>query len=384
MLGALRSAWAPVLAIALMMLGSGYFTSFVSLHMEALGHPDTLIGWVASSYYVGFLFSSAFVAGLVSRIGHKRAFALFSATLTASILLQGMFESPYAWMGLRALAGTSTAALYVVIESWLLLVFPDGARAAALALYLIALYVAHAACQFFLDIYSPLATEPFMLAAGLCVLAVFPISFTKQEVSSLAGHESQSGFALLRTSPLGVMACALSGFMMSGIYAFGPLFAGDHDLKPSLFMAVTIMGGFVLQWPVGAFGDRFGRKQMLAASSALCAVLAALVILLIHVQASPYTLLPCTFLIGGIILCLYPLGIALACETLPASKLTAASGLLLLSYSAGSILGPITTPYIGLLLPVEPTFLLIVLVSAGLGLWSFLSSKQTADTGQNK
>ena len=50
------------------------------------------------------------------------------------------------------MGGIATAGLYIVIESWILSTTTNKNRGSSLALYMVALYVAQAAGQWFLNI----------------------------------------------------------------------------------------------------------------------------------------------------------------------------------------------------------------------------------------
>ena len=71
---------------------------------------------------------------------------------------------------------------------------------------------------------------------------------------------------LYLASPLAVVGSCAAGAVMSSYYGMGPVYASDAGLsvfQVSVFMASVILGGMVLQWPIGRISDRFDRRSVL-------------------------------------------------------------------------------------------------------------------------
>jgi hypothetical protein len=58
-------------------------------------------GIVLSCYFSGLLTGSFLCHRLIQRVGHIRAFAVFSATATAVILLHGLYLAAWFWLRKR-------------------------------------------------------------------------------------------------------------------------------------------------------------------------------------------------------------------------------------------------------------------------------------------
>ncbi|MFQ5468625.1 MAG: MFS transporter, partial [Kiloniellaceae bacterium] len=129
----------------------------------------------------------------------------------------------------------------------------------------------------------------------------------------------------------------------SAYYGMGPIFAADAGMsvfQVSLFMASVILGGMVLQWPIGRISDRLDRRTVLlgvlGAVTVTCAVGVAVTAL--HGQFYYYLLVG---VVMGSMTTVYPISVAQAFDYLPQSKYVAASSSLLLAYSVGATAGPI-------------------------------------------
>jgi MFS family permease len=106
----------------------------------------------------------------------------------------------------------------------------------------------------------------------------------------------------------------------------------------ALFMLVAVLGGLAFQIPVGRLSDRFDRRIVLAALGVGFAAVAVLLILLPH---SPPVVLPAAALLGGFMSTLYPVCVAHAHDRMPADRVVAVSGRLILVSGFGSVLGPL-------------------------------------------
>jgi MFS family permease len=104
------------------------------------------------------------------------------------------------------------------------------------------------------------------------------------------------------------------------------------------FMSMTIVGGAVLQWPIGRLSDRFDRRKVLVAVTALSAV-AALATSAAAMWASA-AIQACAFLFGGLAFSIYSLSVSHLNDRLePGNSLAASNGVLLV-FGVGAILGP--------------------------------------------
>ena len=66
-----------LLAIFVLMAGSGFLSTLIAIRLELAGASALLIGLVATSYFGGLMVGSLRVEKVIARIGHIRAFAAF-------------------------------------------------------------------------------------------------------------------------------------------------------------------------------------------------------------------------------------------------------------------------------------------------------------------
>lgn len=132
-----------------------------------------------------------------------------------------------------------------------------------------------------------------------------------------------------------------SGMILGAFYALGPVYArhlGFAIGETAQFMGLVIVGGLILQWPVGRLSDRYDRRHTLVAlSAAIVAVSAALVSAGSWSADAALLLAP---VLGAVIFTLYPLSVAHANDRLEPAQVVAASAALITAYGVGAAFGP--------------------------------------------
>ena len=379
----MKHIWAPLFSLSCLMLGNGFFLTFISAYLHLEGESPLMIGLVQGAYYAGFLVAALKIEGLIQRIRHIRAFSFFASILTVVTLMQGLGEEPWMWMVLRFVAGICIASLYVVIESWLLITTKSEKRGVVLGIYMIFLYASQAAAQFIIDFLDLTSETPYLITAILCALSVLPVTFTRTVVPELPEHRIESTFALLKISPFGFGGCFLSGIILGAIYSFMPIYAQDNQLMVSQVMSMTLVGGFLLQWPFGYLSDLFDRRKTLLLIIGFTAIVSGIMMFSIHSTGLIFLLI---FLLGGATFTIYPVSTTQVCDRCQAQDITKVTGVLLFVYSFGAVIGPLITPFFLHYFKLEGLFIQIFTVSFVLffiGLYTLFRYKGVPKEKQN-
>ena len=146
---------------------------------------------------------------------------------------------------------------------------------------------------------------------------------------------------LARAAPVAVVGAGLSGLTASAFYALVPVWMQGQGIAQTtigLFMLMAVLGGLAFQIPVGRLSDRVDRRIVLAALGFGFAVIA---VVLVHLPRSLPVILPGAVLLGGFMSALYPVCVAHAHDHMPADRVVAVSGRLILLSGVGSVLGPL-------------------------------------------
>lgn len=330
-----------LLGIGLLLIGIGLQGSLLGLRANLEGFPVPVTGMVMSGYFLGFIIGTFLCPRLIRRVGHIRAFAAFAAVTAAAAVAHGLLVEPWLWGGLRIVTGTAMVGLYMVIESWLNLIAPNATRGRYFAVYTTTTLFAMALGQYLLLADDIDSYRLFSITAILVALAVVPIALTRINQPPMVATPSLGLRQLYHGSPLGVIGALITGLNNGAFWGLGALFAERIGLNAggiALLMSLTIIGGALLQWPIGHFSDRHDRRSVLLVVSLVGAILAITTYLILDTPAPWMLLLAISY--GGFAFALYGLSIAHANDQLAPEDLLEGARNLLLIYGIGAMVGP--------------------------------------------
>jgi MFS family permease len=341
MLSAVRPVTSLLLAILLLMAGSGFMGTLLSVRLEHAAVDALLIGLVTTAYFGGLTLGSLYAGRVIEQVGHIRAFSAFVALLTASTLSFALLQDVALWTALRFVNGLAVAGVYVCLESWLNERAGREGRGLVLAAYMIALYAGQAAGQFLLELDRGSPGLPFIAGAILISVSIIPIALTRAISPTLGRFPPPSLGRLYAISPLGMVGAAVVGLILGAFYGLGAVYAQRLGLGLSGtagFMSAVILGGVALQWPLGWLSDHFDRRRVIVGAFAGAAAVAAALAI---VGAAGVWLMLLGGLFGGLSFALYPLCVAHANDHVEPEDRVSATGGLVLVYSAGAAIGPL-------------------------------------------
>jgi MFS family permease len=355
--------------MGIVLVGSGLLGTVLPVRASLEGFSEFAIGVVMSAYYVGFIVGTAWCVRIIRRVGHIRGFATFAALATVSILAHGILINPVFWTALRAIVGASLIGIYITVESWLNERADRGNRGRLLAVYEMIGLGALAAGQFLIAIGDLMSTLPFLLAAGLFALGLIPVALTRLPEPEIGHGRRVTIGALFRLSPVAVTGTLTGAAVAGAFFSLGPLFAQQIGLTKSgiaAYMSAALIGGALLQWPIGGLSDRMDRRLVIG-GTALAAAASALAIAVLGLRGFP-VLVTSAFVYGGTMLVLYALCVAHANDLLPEAQfLDAARGFNFL-YGVGAAVAPVTIGALMTRFGATSLYLASAALMAGLGL----------------
>ena len=267
---------------------------------------------------------------------------------------------------LRIITGICVVGLYMVVESWLNEQTRSERRGTVFAVYMTINLLALGAGQFLILVYGVDGVAPFALAAMFFSLALVPIALTRVAEPKIVTAPRISLSRMYRISPLGVAGAIATGLTNGAFWGMGPVFANGIGLPAAgvaTFMSATILGGALLQWPIGRQSDRHDRRLVLtvvcfagAAAAGITAGLAGGAQLGVFLGAVLY---------GGFSFSVYSLSVAHTNDHLQGGEVLEATRGLLFVSGVGATLGPVLA---GLLMQTFGPVALLVYLGAILGL----------------
>lgn len=329
-----------LLAIFMIMAGSGFLFTLIAVRLEKAGTSALVIGMVATAYFAGLTVGALRATKIIADVGHIRAFAAFVSILSASSLTYAIDDSVVLWFLLRFIDGLMISGIFICLESWLNERADHASRSSVLAGYMVALYSGQAAGQFLLNAGKDASALPFMFSAILLSLAVLPVVLTQVPQPAIEGPKLFAIKRLYAISPLGMIGVTATGMMLGAFYAMGSVFSqrlGMDLSSVALFTSCVVAGGVVLQWPLGALSDRFDRRRIIIGAFLGAALICGLITMFASTGVHVFVL---GALFGGVTFALYPLCVAHANDHIEESERVGATGGLVLAYSVGAVAGP--------------------------------------------
>lgn len=351
------------LGIGLLLMGNGLQGTLLAVRGVAEGFGTDAIGFVMAGYFLGFVAGSVYTVPLIERAGHIRTFAALASIASAVALAHLVLIDEVVWGVLRGVTGFCFAGLYMVVESWLNERATNRTRGRIFSAYMIVNLAGTALGQFLLTAGDPGGFIPFCLVSIVISVALVPVALTRAEAPAPTKFQPLSLRRLSAISPLGVAGCIVTGAAIGAFWGLAPVFAAQSGFNVSgiaAFMAATILGGLVFQWPIGLLSDRVDRRTVIIW---VCLVGGAVSLALAFGRGlSGAAILGLAFLFGGLTFPLYSLNIAHVNDLVgPADRVPVSSSLLLI-YGIAATVGPIAA---GLIMSATAPGGLYLLVAAG-------------------
>lgn len=335
---ALASAIATVTIVG---VGLSLTMPLLALRLEEQGYSARAIGLNPVAGGAAILAGAAFVPAMARRIGVKPLLLL--ALLVGGLSLAGfaLTDDYWTWLAIRAVFGGALSVLFVTSEYWINTVAPPERRGFVLGFYVTSLAAGFAAGPLFLVFVGTAGATPFMAAIALFALAALPIvlwSGKAPEIKS-APHVPVLGF--LTSVPIATLAGLLHGAIETASLGLLPVYALRAGLTAeigAIFVTLFALGNVLFQLPIGFVSDLMDRRKLLLSLGffGFCGALA-----LAFIGPSHFVLF-CGLLVlwGGIVGCLYAVGLAHLGSRYGGAELASANAAFIMLYSLGMLSGP--------------------------------------------
>ena len=366
-----RSIASLLLSYGLLLLANGLFGTLLGLRSKLEGFSTETTGFIMAGYFLGLLLGAFYAVRVVAAVGHIRAFAAFASIMSVAVLAHLLRIDPVTWLALRIVAGFCMAGMVMVAESWINERATNRTRGTILSLYMVVNYLGSGLGQFLLTVASPAEFQLFVIASIIFSLALVPILLTQASSPKPVTHERMRLKDLFAVSPVGVVGTVAAGLSNASLNSLGPVYAAERGLsvaQVSTFMASAILGGMVLQFPIGRLSDRLDRRSVLifvVLAAAACAV---------GIGWSPKGTVWPLFLLaaayGGFAFTIYPLSAAQVNDRADPDRLVQVAAGLLVAYGIGSVAGPILASQIMGRIGPKGLFLFIATVAVALVLFT--------------
>ncbi|WP_019171802.1 MFS transporter [Pseudaminobacter salicylatoxidans] len=211
----------------------------------------------------------------------------------------------------------------------------------------------------------------FALASILISLAAVPVALTAARPPVRLMQSRLRPVKLYSESPVGVVGVLLAGVATGAFWSLGPSYAialGADTSEIAIFMSVTVLGGALVQWPIGRLSDSCDRRIVVIG---LCGVgvLAALTLAVVNIEERT-VIAALVAVFGASAMPPYAICAAHAFDHIDTQDTVETSSGLLLANGLGAIAGPIAAAF--LMGPIGRGGLFIATATAHLMLAAFV------------
>ncbi|WP_313522404.1 MFS transporter [Shinella sp.] len=331
-----------LLTAGILIGGNGLQGTFIALRASQEGFSTATIGFVGAGYSIGFAIGCIYVTRVLRAIGHIRTFSAMAAIASASAIAMVLLIDPLMWFVMRIVAGICFASLFATVESWLNASVTNANRARTLSIYRLVDLGSVTAAQYLIPGIGIGGFELFAIVAMALSLSLVPISLADRSSPTVPEAIRFDVKKLWNISPLATVGCIVVGLTNAAFRNLGPIYAHDIGLSVTAiasFMSAGIVGGVVLQYPLGIYSDRLDRRLIILVAT-LGSALAALY-LAFFAGGDEWRNFVGIFIFGAFAMPLYSLCSAHANDHAGEGEHALVSAGMLFFWSCGAIIGPL-------------------------------------------
>lgn len=338
----LRAFGALLASLALLLVGMGLQNTLIGIRANIEGFSTEFTGFIMSAYFLGYIGGCLGGPAMIARVGHIRTFSILASLASAIAIVHAFDASPWSWLVLRLITGAAMAGLYLVVESWLNGATTSENRGGLLATYLIVNLGSLAAGQQLLNLAAVDGFKLFAFSSVLLSLAVIPVALTKREAPAQLQAPRLNIAKLYAVSPVALVGSVVAGLANGAFWGMAPIYGvtvGLEIWRVANFMSIVVIGGIVLQWPLGRASDFTDRRRILLLVSLGLMVLSLALAATDAVNNRPQFVV-LSFLFGGFLLTEYALCSAHANDFVDDGAFVDVASGLLLVFGIGAMAGP--------------------------------------------
>ncbi len=345
-MSAIRPLIPLLIAAGILLGGNGLQGTLIALRGAQEGFSPAVIGFMGTAYFGGFLLGCLAIGRMMKAVGHVRSFSALAALASAGTLLLVLLIDPVAWSAIRFMTGFCFAGLFTIMESWLNSGAPNEHRARVLALYRIVDIGSVTGAQFLIPVFGSGGFSIFAIMSMMITLSLVPVSLGDRSNPTAPEDVKLDLRRVFRISPLGCIGCIAVGVTNSAFRTLSPVYAEEIGMSVTdvvTFVSVGIIGGAIIQYPLGYLSDRWDRRHVLLMST--CGALLVAIILAVLASSSPIVNFVLVFFFGSFAMPLFSLSAAHANDRAGKGEFVLVNAALMLFYSFGAIGGPFAASF---------------------------------------
>ncbi|MGE8004731.1 MFS transporter [Lysinibacillus sp. NPDC093216] len=334
-----------VLIVSISGFSQGMLLPLISIIFERDGVSSALNGLNATGLYIGTLLISPFIEQPLRKWGYKPIILIGGALVFASLLAFPLWKSVTFWFTLRLLIGIGDHALHFATQTWITSTTDHKSLGKGMAIYGLSFSTGFAVGPLMVKLIQVSEALPFIVSSIMCLLAwAFVFLLQNEKPERLTGDLHARGWHRYKMAIafgwIAFLGPFVYGFLESSLNALFPVYAlrkgFDVNMIP-IILSVFTFGGILTQVPLGAIGDKLGRRNVLMIGSFGGAVIFGIASFVEHSQMAVAVAF---FFTGTLVGSMFSLGITFMADLTPKELLPTGNLLCGIALSIGSLTGP--------------------------------------------
>ncbi len=355
-------------------MGTGIYLPMFPLRLDMMGESPAMIGLHAVSSSIGVLLVAPYMSTWLSRLGAPFIIAIgcTAAAFAASLML--LADDYWLWFALRLVMGCGLATHWVGSDAWLNQAATEKIRGRVLSFYVVSYIGGVSAGSAVLNQLDLGSDEPFLAMVACFGLALVPLAAAWRSGPIFLPSSRAASVRMFRIAPVLMIAGVMIGLADGAAFALIPLFAilaGMTDHHAVWVMTSFLLGGSLMQFPIGWLSDVMDRRLVLILLALLSVILAPILPFVMHGGA--FTWILAGFFGAGLI-GMYAVSLGIIGRRFTGGDMAAANAVFVLCYEFGALTGApvggaamdiIGAPGLPLVMGVASALVLIAVVLRG-------------------
>ncbi|WP_251137203.1 MFS transporter [Exiguobacterium sp. H66] len=334
----------------------GLLIPLLSILLERQGTPAYINGLSAAVLYIGVIVAAPLMEKPLRRHGYVPVISFGLSLVAVAVFAFPLLPSVLTWMVLRFIVGFGDQTLHYGSQVWVTSITPNEKLGRTMSLYGMAFGLGFALGPLAAPLVDLIDWLPFVLTGTLTVIVLVLLRrLPNEKPTDIMPEELQSAASryrlVLASAWFTLLPGFTYGFLEATLNASFPVFATRNGYalsETSALITTFVVSSLIMQLPLGRLADHFGKRRTLI--TVLC--IGASAFLAACFLFESYGALFAIFAFSGMALgSTYSLGVAYMTEQLPSHLLPTGNLLAGISFSLGSILGPIAGSVFVLLPP---------------------------------
>ncbi|TYR34070.1 MFS transporter [Mesorhizobium microcysteis] len=261
-----------IVSMALAAVGNGLMFAYIPVRLGLSGYEPTWAGLILTGLSAGGIAGCLLTGMLVKRVGHARAFMIFSALIVLSNAIIGAGVDPVTWIGARALYGFAICGMFIVGQSWLNDAVSNEIRGRVMAVFYVSYILGLGAGSWLMGLLDISGAAAPLIGIAFTSLSILPVGMTRLPPPPPPEGASIAFARAWAISPVGVAGMLAVGGLSMMIAGFAPIHAtanGYTQAQVATLMFAMPLGTLLFQLPFGWISDRTDRRYVLVTASLL-------------------------------------------------------------------------------------------------------------------